>query len=128
MFVPRERFFSLPKEEQSKHWTFSDQDVLELLAVDMKLRIESGIKEDLSSQEILLTRSLKSRGLSDAEIDRILRGANVNEKPKTKEFEEELKPRSKRPSREPGNQVSKSKPTGNSLYDAMLDPEFPDDV
>jgi len=127
-FMPREKFFSLSREEQAKHWTFSDQDLLELLAVDMKIRIENGIKDEVSSQETMLTRSLKSRGLSDAEIDRILRGANAKEKPKTKESDEDIKPKSKRPSREPGNQVSKNKPTGNSLYDAMLDPEFPDDV
>lgn len=128
-FVPRERFNELPAEEQKKHWTFTDQDVLELLATDMEIRIKKGIEIEKKRQEDLVKNTLKSRGLPAEEIERILKGANANEKPEEKPVKKgprATSPHRIPPSRTPGSSAPSKSGGGSSLLDSFLDPKLED--
>lgn len=43
-FMPRRQFLAMPPAEQQKYWTFNHQDVVNIMAVDAKIRAESRIK------------------------------------------------------------------------------------
>jgi hypothetical protein len=50
-FIPRAVYYSMPEVQRSKHFTFSDQEVLELIAINAKLATEQIVKTERSRLE-----------------------------------------------------------------------------
>jgi hypothetical protein len=98
-FTPRERYNKMSQAEQNKHWTFSDQQILQIMVKDARNKAAVAIKEARSASTQRDINTLMSYGLSKEDAEkRVLGKSQVAKRPvsaqkPSSDTEEEISPK-----------------------------------
>ena len=82
-FMPRDKLVSMPESERTKYWTFSNSDILKLLATDMQLRINQEISATIAQQEATERQIFAKYGVTLDEL-KAKRSSSVTQNSDTK--------------------------------------------
>jgi hypothetical protein len=118
-FIPRDKFVQLPEADRANHWTFSNSDVLKLMATDMKLRIDSKIQTLRAQQEETEKAIFAKYGVT---LEDLQKKSNSPVTPKAVKVEDKEEPSSPRFRPKPVGDAGKTKEDSiTSFFTSPLD-------